>query len=121
MAIGFPPSFQDTIEYRVPEKQLLRAIEFALEDLRWSNYRDGKWRFVATIPFQFFVTPGEKITINVEEGGLIVARSETSNPLQWIDWGRNRSNVRQFFAALDDMLEEMSRRRRRDDRDEDFV
>lgn len=113
MAIGFPPSYEESAEFRVPERDLLQAVQDALDDLCWSFYRDGRWRFVAIIPFQFFVTPGEKISIAIEERGLVVVRSETSNPLQWIDWGRNRSNVRQFFAALEDMLDEQHRRRKR--------
>lgn len=115
MALGFPPSYEESAAFRTPERDLLRAIQDALDDLRWSFYRDGRWRFVATIPFQFFVTPGEKITIDVEEDGQVIVRSQTSNPLQWIDWGRNASNVRQFFAALDDMLDDQRRRRREDD------
>ncbi|HLW66856.1 MAG TPA: hypothetical protein VKS79_16195 [Gemmataceae bacterium] len=122
MWIGFPPSAEDNRNYDLSARDLLHAIEDTLYDLRWPHFRDDRFRVVANISGQIFISYGEKVTIDIERDGWIRVRSECSFPLQWMDWGKNASNVRRFLNALEDVIDEgarSSRRRRREDDDYD--
>lgn len=122
MWIGFPPFHEDSREYDLSARELLHAIEDALYELRWPHFRDDRYRIIANISPQIFVSYGEKVTIDIGRNGWVRVRSECSSPLQWMDWGRNSSNVRQFFGMLDDMIDEgerTPRRCRREDEDYD--
>ncbi|HEV3143350.1 MAG TPA: hypothetical protein VGZ47_05630 [Gemmataceae bacterium] len=120
MWIGFPPSAEDSRQYDLSTRDLLHAIEDALYDLRWPHFRDDRFRVVANISGQIFVSYGEKVTIDIEREGWVRVRSECSFPLQWMDWGKNAGNVRQFFARLEDIIDEGSRPRKRRRRDDDY-
>jgi hypothetical protein len=122
MWIGFPPSHEDSRQYDLPARDLLHAIEDALYELRWPHFRDDRFRIIANISPQIFVSYGEKVIIDIERDGRVRVRSECSSPLQWMDWGKNSSNVRQFLGMLDDIVDEGARprrRRRREDIDYD--
>jgi hypothetical protein len=119
-AIGFPPTAEGSARYKERSlDDLLGGVRSALDDLGWEWHRDGKTRFVANFPFQFFVSNGEKVTIDVDRDGSIDVRSETTFLLAWIDWlGANQKHVDDFLRALADFLGP-SRRRRRDEEEDD--
>jgi hypothetical protein len=119
MWIGFPPSAEESRQYDLAARDLLHAIEDTLYDLRWPHFRDDRFRVVANISGQIFVSYGEKVTIEIERDGWIRVRSECSFPLQWMDWGKNSSNVRRFLNALEDVMDEGARSRRRRRREDD--
>ena len=119
MWIGFPPSAEESRQYDLSARDMLHAVEDALYDLRWPHFRDDRFRVVANISGQVFVSYGEKVTIDIERDGWLRVRSECSFALQWMDWGKNSSNVRRFLNALENVIDEGSRPRRRRQREDD--
>jgi hypothetical protein len=118
MWFGFPPSAEESRHFDLSARDMLHAVEDALYDLRWPHFRDDRFRIVANISGQMFVSYGEKVIIEIERDGWLRVRSECSFPLQWMDWGKNAGNVRRFLHALEDVLDEGSRPRRRRRREE---
>jgi hypothetical protein len=120
MWIGFPPSAEETRRYDLSPRDILHSVEDALYDLRWPHFRDDRFRVVASISGQMFVSYGEKVTVEIEREGWLRVRSECSFPLQWMDWGKNASNVRRFLNALEDVIDGGRPRRKRRREDDDY-
>jgi len=106
VAVGFPPSFEDSRRFKLGERALLRAIEDTLDELGWQYSFPSRWRISASVPMTFFVSWGEKLQIDIEEDGRARVRSESIMLLAWIDWGKNESNVRRFLCTLADVVDE---------------
>jgi hypothetical protein len=112
MPIGFPAYHEDTAPFRGRTRAELRAaVEDALDELRWTWRRDGKWRIVASVPASvamffplYFVTWGANFTVEVDEEELFL-HSEGSIAIAWLDLGQHAANIRKFLEAVDDRLE----------------
>jgi hypothetical protein len=108
MAIGFPAYHEETAGFRnVSREALHRAAEDAIDALGWSWRREGRWRLVASVPpsmLGIIFMWGERLIVEVEEGELRV-RSEGSIPLQWLDFGKHRTNINQFLRRVEDFLD----------------
>jgi hypothetical protein len=111
MAIGFPACHEETVRFKgVPRTKLRRVAEDAFDDLGWTWRRDHRPRLVANVPigavmiFPLFITWGERVIVEIDEGELIV-RSEGAIPLAWLDFGKNQANVDKFLRRVEDFLE----------------
>lgn len=99
MAFGFPPS----VTIRIPvtacrSGDLWNATRAACASLGWAATESPGRIFVSRSPS--FLSWGEHIEIIWEGPGSIVATSRGAFPLQWIDWGKNASNLSQLTAAI---------------------
>jgi hypothetical protein len=108
MTFGFPAYAEDGLEYGLPHKKLVDAVEDALTTLGWAVENCADWRKKGSSGTRFHVKVsmglwswGEKLTINIHENGLIHARSECLLPTQCLDWGKNGRNLKRFFDELD--------------------
>jgi hypothetical protein len=109
MAIGFPAYHEESVRFRdVPRAKLRRAAEDAIDDIRWTWRRDGKWQIVASVPASMvgiFVMWGERLIVRVLEEELFV-RSEGCFPLLWLDFGKHQTNVDLFLRRVEEFLNE---------------
>jgi hypothetical protein len=109
MPFGFP-AYQERIErFRgVSRKDLRRAAEDALDDLRWNPRFDGKWRITASVPnamYGIFMTWGAKFIVEIDEEEVFL-RSEGSIPIAWVDFGQHGANIHKFLKRLEDFLDD---------------
>lgn len=103
--VGFPPYHEERRRYKkYAPKAVRRAVEDALAELRWSWYDVERGSYRVSFGWSFG-SNGQSMRIEVE-GTEVWARSENVWPLQWIDWGKNESNVRIFFNRLEDLFDE---------------
>lgn len=65
------------------------------------------WQYGLVDPDQFRVnmplsamTWGETLTVSLSTPGMIVVESKCAFPMQIIDWGKNKRNVRQFVDGF---------------------
>jgi hypothetical protein len=112
MAIGFPAYHEETVRFRgVPRANLRRAAEDAIDDIGWTWRREGRWRFVASVPPSvglmgiLIVFWGERLIVAVGDEELWV-RSEGSFPLQWLDFGKHQTNINLFLRRVEDFLDD---------------
>jgi hypothetical protein len=109
MTIGFPAYDEETAKFRgVARKRLRRAVEDALEELRWHPRPDGKWRLRASVPNEFigiFMTWGARLLIEIEEEEVFI-RSEGTIAIAWLDIGQHRRNIKRFLDMLEELLDE---------------
>jgi len=107
MAFGLPASCVETRRFSSQQDALKSAIEAAFESLGW------RYSTVSLFAYRASLSPnllswGERIVVEILPGGEIQVTSKCAYPLQIIDWGKNRQNVRQFFARLDLSLETLT-------------
>jgi hypothetical protein len=105
MAFGFPAYHESTRKFDLKSAVLAAAVENALSDLGW-QFKRGAYstQFDARTGFSVWSYAGERITIQIGEGGDIWVRSECTSPIQCLDWGKNRKNVDRFFNVLSQSL-----------------
>ena len=109
MAIGFPAYHEETARFRnVSREALHRAAEDAIDALGWSMASRGPLAAgrvgAAEHAWRSSFMWGERLIVEVEDGELRV-RSEGSIPLQWLDFGKHRTNINQFLRRVEDFLD----------------
>jgi hypothetical protein len=113
MAFGFPASAELVEEFpRYSPRELLDAVDDALCDLGWGHRYLGDFEFTAGTGFSFF-SYGEAIRIVVYEDSSVRIQSRCSWPLQWFDWGKNRTNINDLLFAIERCADRIRRRRER--------
>ena len=99
--------------YDAPWRQLLDAVDAALEDIGAAGIRWPDDDFArASMGFSLW-SYGEDLTVEVSDDGEVTVTSECSFPLQLVDWGKNSRNCRRLLDAIDDRLDDDRPRRRR--------
>jgi hypothetical protein len=99
MAIGFPASSSWSRTFNVDATLLRQLVRRAIERLEWSFESTGTGTFIARIPANMN-SWGEIVTVTVDDAGTVDAESRCAWPAQIFDWGKNRSNLNEFHAAL---------------------
>jgi len=79
---------------------LIAVVKSALANLGWSAEVQSDGEFLAAIPFSGW-SWGEKLKVGILPGGVLQAESKCVYTGQWIDFGKNRSNVETFFAFVE--------------------
>src|SRR5262245_37072496 len=85
-------------------KELRRACEDALDELRWEWEDDSRWRLVAYIPYSW-TSYGEWLLVEIFEEEIEVI-SHCRKKAQLVDWGKNRKNVERFLERVEDILDD---------------
>jgi hypothetical protein len=100
-----PLAYENTFRFRdVSARELRRACEDALDELRWRWEDDGRWRLIAYIPFSLS-SYGEWLMVEIWDEELVV-RSQCRARAQLVDWGKNRKNVQRFIDRVEEVLDE---------------
>lgn len=78
-----------------------RGVRAAVNRIRreLSKCDESENCFVLRFPTTLF-NWGQRVTILIEENGAVTVTSESTNPAQLFDFGRNRRNVRRLFDLL---------------------
>jgi len=103
--LGLPPSYEATMRFPGTREQLSQAC---LEAVRQSGFRvrrsdlEGGWVQARTrVTFRSY---SEDIRVYVDDENQVHVTSECYWPLTFIDWGKNRWNVRRISARLASLL-----------------
>ena len=100
MAIGFPAYFAERRTFDLQQDELVAVVKAALAILGWSSEVLSGGEFLAAIPFSGW-SWGEKLKVGILPGGVLQVESKCVYVGQWIDFGKNRSNVETFFAFIE--------------------
>jgi hypothetical protein len=99
MAFGFPAYSVGSQKYNLSRPDLTSVVGESMDRLGWRYERPSPNMFVA----RNTVNPwswGEKIAVEISDEGVLTAKSECLLVTQCLDWGKNRRNVRAFFAEV---------------------
>ncbi len=99
MAFGFPAYAIDNQNLSADCTTLRSAVRDALSALGWNYEATDSNTFIAQIPLSLF-SWGERLTVSFTEDGTIKAKSEGILATQFIDWGKNKRNIKMFFSQL---------------------
>jgi hypothetical protein len=99
--LGFPPSYEDSMRFPGTREQIAQACLEAVRKSRFGVRRSdlaGGWVEARTrVTFRSY---SENVRVWVDEENQVYVTSESAYPLSFIDWGKNRWNVRRVLANL---------------------
>ncbi len=99
MAFGFPAYHSEIFSPGGNGVDLRAAVKEALAALCWPVKQESPDAIVAIIGLSFW-SWGEKVIIRFLPDHILALRSECIFPLQSIDWGKNKKNIRRFQSEL---------------------
>ena len=101
MAFGFPAYASQKHSLNMGPEYTSLVVRETLERLGWKYEMLGANRFVAFTSLSFW-SYGERVVIDGSPDGIVSVRSQCRLVTQCVDWGKNDTNVREFFdrAAL---------------------
>lgn len=98
-----PAQYQATPTFKATKQQLFISSTRVLGDCKFRPVvEDMAEGLIEAKVLPGLLSWGEKITIQVEEGAITV-KSECVYPLQLIDWGKNKKNVKRFFEKISEV------------------
>jgi hypothetical protein len=99
--LGFPPSYEDSMRFPGTREQIAQACLEAVRRSRFGVRRSdlaGGWVEARThVTFRSY---RENVRLWVDDENQVHVTSECAYPLTFIDWGKNRWNVRRVLANL---------------------
>jgi len=99
--LGLPPSYEDSMRFPGPREQITQACLEAVRESRFRVVRSdlaGGWVEARTrVTVRSY---SENVRVWVDEQNEVHVSSECLYPLTFIDWGKNRWNVRRLLANL---------------------
>jgi len=99
MAFGFPAHAAASQRFHLPQDQLASGARNVLAGLGWKFEPLAPAHFVARVPAGVW-SWGERVEVDVAEGGTVAVQSQCVFPLQCLDWGKNQTNVHTFMDSL---------------------
>lgn len=99
MAIGFPPFSVMSRRYTLRSLELTDLVEETFRALGWKYELIATGEYLARISLSIS-SWGEKVHVKIDPDGTVQAQSECSFPFQWLDFGKNRHNLVEFFNLL---------------------
>jgi hypothetical protein len=103
--LGFPPSYEASMRFPGTREQISQACLEAVRQSRFGVRRSdltGGWVEARTrVTFRSYT---EDIRVWVDDENQVHVSSECAWPLTFIDWGKNRWNVRRIFTHLASIL-----------------
>lgn len=98
MAFGFPAYYQQIVSTAQASAAVIEGIKKSLTALQWKlNDEDENYLSAKCGASEF--TLGERIEFDVREDFFAI-RSHCLNPLQFVDFGKNKKNVESFLATF---------------------
>lgn len=99
MAVGLPAYAEEIRTFDADANVAKIVVRDALSALGWQYEVVAVNTFVARVPTSLF-SWGERVTVKLTRDGSIAVRSEGILFTQFIDWGKNRRNIKLFFEQL---------------------
>ena len=99
MTFGFPAYHTDRYSAADKGADLRSAVRQALAALSWPVKEEAADRLVASTGMNWR-SWGEKVYIDFLPEDSISVASKCAFPLQCVDWGKNKANVKEFMAEL---------------------
>jgi hypothetical protein len=103
MVVGLPAYAEEIRMLDADTNASKTAARNALSALGWEYEVLAFDTFVARVPTSLF-SWGEKVTVKITKDRFIAVRSEGILFTQFIDWGKNRRNIKLFFEQLGQTL-----------------
>lgn len=101
---GHGPSSFGQVVTSAPGPQVWEAINGALAEVKFAPGRPIDWQTVVSSRSLSMSSWGETLTIRIvgtaDGRGLVTAWSRPANPLQWLDYGRNRKFANTILNAI---------------------
>lgn len=102
MAINFPAFFKDRRNLVLGQEATKILVLEVLTELEWEEIGLHPYaldyRTKGTI-----LTPGERIYVNITDSEIIL-RSECMNLTQFLDFGKNKANISEFWLKYEKAL-----------------
>jgi hypothetical protein len=99
--LGLPPSYEATMRFAGTREQISQACQEAVRQSRFGTVRSdlaGGWVEARTrVTFRSY---SENVRVWVDDQNQVHITSECAYPLTFIDFGKNRWNVRRLAANL---------------------
>ena len=98
MSFGFPAYYReelilsDTIKFR-------ELLEKALANLSYPILKKSKDQIILKVDWSVW-SWGERINIDFSRPGVVTITSECAFPLQCIDYGKNKENVKKLIDSI---------------------
>jgi hypothetical protein len=91
----------ETRSFGKSSSDIRRGVRIAVNRIRreLTKCDESGNRFVLRFPTTL-LNWGQRVTILIEDNGTVTVTSESTNPAQLFDFGRNRRNVRRLFNLL---------------------
>lgn len=93
--------FEESKKYELSKNKLIQTTKEALEKCNFKiktiNEEEGKIHAKTKLSWWSWT---ENIDVKIEDDGIVNIKSECYFPLQIFDWGKNKSNVKAFFAEM---------------------
>ena len=103
--LGLPPSYEATMWFPGTREQISQACQEAVRRSRFGTVRSdlaGGWIEARTrVTFRSY---SENVHIWIDDQNQVHVTSECAYPLTFIDFGKNRWNVRRIFTHLTAIL-----------------
>ncbi len=102
MTFGFPARFTESRTFNHQQDELASAVKSALDSLVWRYEILSDTEFRAGVSISS-LSWGEKLKVEILQGGVVHVESKCAYPLQCFDWGKNKENVSTFLARVEQM------------------
>jgi hypothetical protein len=99
VAFGFPAKYTGQYKVRKKPDDLRQVICDSIEMLGWEVVGEDQGN-VYGVAGTDLLSWGEKITINYSNQDFLEITSACSSSMQFIDWGKNSSNVKEFIRQV---------------------
>ena len=101
MAFGFPAYHTEELDDLGPLPEARGLVIGAIDALGWSISSKSKRTITASTGLNLW-SYGEKIVIEFLPDEVVSVTSKCSMPTQCFDWGKNKANVWQLIAAIEE-------------------
>jgi acetamidase/formamidase len=99
MAFGFPAYHTERYTGAGNAEDMRAAARSTLKELAWA-IRDERSDGITASASISLMSWGERIVVTFLPDGSISVTSKCAWPLQCVDWGKNKTNVRKFMSEI---------------------
>jgi hypothetical protein len=103
MAIGFPAYFSESRTYQFQQHELAMVLRSTFDELGWQYENQPGDVFTAKVSMNA-MSWGEFLRVEISSRGQVEVESKCAFPMQCIDWGKNKRNVKTFFSRFESLL-----------------
>lgn len=93
--------FEDSKKFALNKSQLLDKVKMVIEKCNFEIKSFDKDLGLIQAKTKISLWSwSENIEVRIQDDGHVKVKSECSLPSQFIDWGKNKRNVKQIFESL---------------------
>ena len=98
MSFGFPAYYREELILS-DAKKFRELLEESLADLSYPILKNDKDKIILKVDWSIW-SWGERIDIDFSGTGIVTITSECTFPLQCIDYGKNKENVKKVINSI---------------------